>query len=132
MKPETINPPALKRPSGFSHGLRVPAGKLLFIAGETAGSSGEIATDDFAAQFDRALANVLEVVSAAGGKAEDLMTFTIFVTSIREYQASLKPLGEIYRRRMGRHYPCMALVEVTRLVNAAAKVEIQSIAVLGG
>ena len=58
------------------------------------------------------------------------MTFTIFVKSVEEYKASLKPLGERYRKRMGRHYPCMALLEVKAFVNPRAKVEIQAIAVL--
>jgi enamine deaminase RidA (YjgF/YER057c/UK114 family) len=73
---------------------------------------------------------VIEVLQAAGGKPADLMSFTIFVTSVAEYKAALKPLGDRYRRRMGRHFPCMALVEVRALVHPRAKVEIQASAVL--
>jgi enamine deaminase RidA (YjgF/YER057c/UK114 family) len=125
-----LHPSALKKPSGYTHGIVVRGGRTLYIAGQTAASLGEIPSDDFVDQFDRALAAVLEVVKEAGGKPADLMTFTIFVSSVDEYLRSLKPLGERYRKRMGHHYPCMALLEITRFVNPRAKVEIQAIAVL--
>ena len=125
-----LHPAALKKPSGYTHGFLVRGGRTLFIAGQTAASLGEIPNDDFIDQFDRALAAVLEVVTEAGGKPSDLMTFTIFVRSVDEYLRSLEPLGERYRRRMGRHYPCMALLEISRFVNPKAKVEIQAVAVL--
>ena len=125
-----LHPSALKKPSGYTHGFVVSGGRTLYIAGQTAASLGEIPNDDFVDQFDRALAAVLEVVKEAGGKPADLMTFTIFVSSIDEYLRSLKPLGARYQKRMGKHYPCMALLEITRFVNPKAKVEIQAVAVL--
>jgi enamine deaminase RidA (YjgF/YER057c/UK114 family) len=129
-KVHPLHPKSLKQPSGYTHGFLAEGGRTLYIAGQTAASLGPIMNDDFADQFDRALVAVLEVVREAGGKPEDLMTFTIFVTSVDEYIASLKPLGERYRKRMGRHYPCMALLEIQRLVNPRAKVEIVAVAVL--
>ena len=125
-----LHPAALKKPSGYTHGFLVRGGRTLYVAGQTAASLGEIPSDDFVDQFDRALAAVLEVVKEAGGKPADLVTFTIFVSSVDEYLKSLKPLGERYRKRMGRHYPCMALLEISRFVNPKAKVEIQAVAVL--
>ena len=125
-----LHPAALKKPSGYTHGFLVRGGRTLYIAGQTAASLGEIPNDDFVDQFDRALAAVLEVVKEAGGTPSDLMTFTIFVSSVEEYLRSLKPLGERYRKRMGSHYPCMALLEISRFVNPKAKVEIQAVAVL--
>ena len=125
-----LHPSALKKPSGYTQGFVGRGGRTLYIAGQTAASLGEIPNDDFADQFDRALAAVLEVVKEAGGKPADLMTFTIFVSSIDEYLRSLKPLGARYQKRMGKHYPCMALLEITRFVNPKAKVEIQAVAVL--
>jgi enamine deaminase RidA (YjgF/YER057c/UK114 family) len=85
-----------------------------------------------AEQFDQALANVLEVVRTAGGAPGDLATLTIFVTDMDACRAARKALGPRYRARMGSHYPAMALVEVTSLLNPKARVEIQGIAVLGG
>jgi enamine deaminase RidA (YjgF/YER057c/UK114 family) len=125
-----LHPASLKKPSGYTHGFLVQGGRTLYIAGQTAASLGPIPSDDFVDQFDRALAAVLEVVKEAGGKPEDLMTFTIFVSSVQEYLDALKPLGARYRKRMGKHYPCMALLEISRFVNPRAKVEIQAIAVL--
>ena len=127
---DPLHPASLKKPSGYTHGFLVRGGRTLYIAGQTAASLGEIPSDDFVDQFDRALAAVLEVVKEAGGKPADLMTFTVFVKSVDEYTASLKPLGARYRKRMGNHYPCMALLEISRFVNPRAKVEIQAIAVL--
>ena len=77
-----LHPASLKKPSGYTHGFLVTGGRTLFIAGQTAASLGPIMNDDFADQFDRALVAVLEVVREAGGKPEDLMTFTIFVKSV--------------------------------------------------
>ncbi len=125
-----LHPASLKKPSGYTHGFLVKGGRTLYIAGQTAASLGPIPSDDFVDQFDRALAAVLEVVKEAGGLPEDLTTFTIFVSSVEEYLASLKPLGAKYRKRMGNHYPCMALLQISRFVNPRAKVEIQAIAVL--
>jgi NAD(P)-dependent dehydrogenase (short-subunit alcohol dehydrogenase family)/enamine deaminase RidA (YjgF/YER057c/UK114 family) len=128
-----INPTELGAPRGWSNGILAPAGgRMLFIAGQTArDGSGQVPTADFVSQFDRALGNVLAVVGQAGGTPEDIGRFTIYVTDLAQYRASLKPLGEVYRRRIGAHYPAMALVEVTSLVDAQALVEIEATAVLG-
>lgn len=128
-----VNPESLPRPSGFSHGMLVSGGRILFLAGQTAVNiRGDITTDDFVKQFELALQNIVEVVKKAGGTPKDIMTFTIFTTRMAEYKASLRLLTEGYKRRMGDHYPAMALVEVQELVNPKAKVEIQGIAVLEG
>ena len=128
-----INPEELGAPRGWNNGMLAPAGRLLFIAGQTARDrSGQVAGGDFAAQFDQALANVLAVLREAGGEPGDLGRLTIYVTDIAQYRASLQPLGEAYRRRMGRHFPAMALVEVTSLVDERALVEIEATAVLAG
>jgi NAD(P)-dependent dehydrogenase (short-subunit alcohol dehydrogenase family) len=128
-----INPEELGAPRGWSNGLLAAAGgRTLFIAGQTArDGSGRVAPADFVSQFDRALGNVLTVLRAAGGEPGHIGRFTIYVTDMAQYRASLKPLGEAYRRRMGGHYPAMALVEVKGLVDQAAMVEIEATAVLG-
>ena len=128
-----INPEELGAPRGWSNGMLAQAGgRTLFIAGQTArDASGQVAAADFVSQFDRALGNVLAVVRQAGGEPEDIGRLTIYVTDIAQYRAGLKPLGDVYRRRMGTHYPAMALVEVKSLVDQAAVVEIEATAVLG-
>lgn len=127
-----INPIALGTPRGFSHGLVAPAGaRTLFVAGQTAAdASGAIADRQFTAQFDAALGRVLAVVAAAGGQPAHVARMTVFVTDLDAYRDSRKALGEIWRKRMAGHYPAMALVEVSRLVDEGATVEIEATAVL--
>ena len=104
---------------------------MLFVAGQTArGPSGAIESEDFVDQFGLVLDHVLRVVAAAGGEARHIGRMTVYVTDLDAYMASRRRLGEAYRTRMGRHYPAMALVEVRRLVDPGAKVEIEATAVL--
>jgi len=128
-----INPAELGAPRGWNNGMLAQAGgRTLFIAGQTArDGSGQVAAADFGSQFDRALGNVLAVLRQAGGEPGDIGRFTIYVTDMAQYRASLEPLGEAYRRRMGTHFPAMALVEVKSLVDQQAVVEIEATAVLG-
>ncbi len=129
---KVVNPAGLGVPRGYSNGiLAPPGGRLLFVAGQVGWDQDQrIVSDDFAAQFGRALDNVVEVVRAAGGTPRDLARLTIYVTSLDEYRASQRALGEVYRRVMGRHFPAMALVEVKGLVETGAKVEIEGTAVI--
>jgi NAD(P)-dependent dehydrogenase (short-subunit alcohol dehydrogenase family)/enamine deaminase RidA (YjgF/YER057c/UK114 family) len=127
-----VNPEVLGAPRGWNNGMlaRGP-GRTLFIAGQTArDASGRVPASDFVTQFDRALSNVLAVLGAAGGEPRDIGRFTIYVTEMAQYRGSLKPLGEAYRKRMGTHYPAMALVEVRSLVDSNAMVEIEATALL--
>jgi NAD(P)-dependent dehydrogenase (short-subunit alcohol dehydrogenase family)/enamine deaminase RidA (YjgF/YER057c/UK114 family) len=128
-----INPAELGAPRGWNNGMLVQAGgRTLFIAGQTArDGSGQVPAADFVSQFDRALGNVLAVLREAGGEPGDIGRLTIYITDMARYRASLKPLGEVYRRRMGTHFPAMALVEVKSLVDQGAVVEMEATAVLG-
>ena len=127
-----VNPEALGAPRGWNNGMLARgAGRTLFVAGQTArDASGRVPPVDFVTQFDRALANVLAVLGAAGGEPRDIGRFTIYVTEMAQYRGSLEPLGEVYRKRMGTHYPAMALVEVRSLVDPNAVVEIEATALL--
>ena len=127
-----VNPEELGAPRGWNNGMLArSAGRTLFIAGQTArDASGRVPAADFVSQFDRALGNLLAVLAAAGGEPGDIGRFTIYVTEMAQYRGSLKPLGEVYRKRMGTHYPAMALVEVKSLVDPNAVVEIEATAIL--
>ena len=129
---DVVNPAASAPPSGFNHGMLAPSGgRLLLIAGQApTDGSGRVVEQDFAAQFERALRNVLAVVEAAGGEAAHLGRLTIYVTDKREYAAKAKEIGRAYRERMGKHYPAMALVQVAALLEDRAKVEIEATAVI--
>ena len=128
-----INPESLGSPHGYSNGvLSEGGGRLLFIAGQIAWDQNQrITTDDFVEQFDRALANVIAVVTQAGGTASDIARLVIYVTNKIEYRDRTSDVGERYRKHMGKHFPAMALVEVKGLLDDSAKVEIEGIAVLG-
>jgi enamine deaminase RidA (YjgF/YER057c/UK114 family) len=127
-----VNPEHLGAPRGYNNGVLIappPGGHLLFVAGQIGGDRYHaVVGDAFADQFDQALANVLAVVQAAGGTAESIGKLTIFVTSVDEYVAAREEIGRRYRARMGRHFPAMTLVEVRRLVEPGAKVEIEGLA----
>jgi enamine deaminase RidA (YjgF/YER057c/UK114 family) len=129
---DEINPGALGTPRGFNHGLFVPPGfGLLFVAGQTAANAaGEVADVAFVSQFAVALDKTLAVVTAAGGTAEHIVRMTVYVTDMEAYRASRGLLNVIWRERMGRHYPAMALLGVSHLVDADATVEIEATAAL--
>jgi enamine deaminase RidA (YjgF/YER057c/UK114 family) len=131
---EIVNPEALGEPKGWNNGLLAPKnGRLLFVAGQ-AGWESEAPGEPpgFVEQFARALDKVLLVVREARGEAVDLARVTIYVTDLAAYRASMKPLGEAWRARMGKHYPAVALVEVKGLVDRGAMVEIEATAVIAG
>ena len=122
-----VNPPELGAPRGFAHGVIAPlAVRMLFVAGQTAGN----ATTPFAQQFEAALARVVTVVRAAGGRPEHVARMTVYVTDMNAYRTSRSSLGDVWRQHMGSHYPAMSLVAVTALVEEHAMVEIEATAVL--
>jgi enamine deaminase RidA (YjgF/YER057c/UK114 family) len=129
---QIVNPPDLERPRGFSHGIVAPAGRrVLFVAGQTAaGASSDIAHIEFVSQFNEALRRVLHIVRSAGGSADTITRMTIYVTDMEMYRASRVRLAAVWAEHMGRHFPAMALVQVTALVDVGATVEIQADAVL--
>jgi enamine deaminase RidA (YjgF/YER057c/UK114 family) len=128
-----INPESLGAPQGYSNGVLADAGgKLLFVAGQIGwNEKQQIVSDDFVAQFDRALANVVTVVTAGGGSPEQIARLVIYVTNKQEYIERREEVGKAYRAHLGKHFPAMALVEVKGLLEETAKVEIEAVAVLG-
>jgi len=127
-----INPEALGAPTGYSNGLLVEGGaSLLFIAGQIAWDNNQsIVSDDFVEQFDKALANVITVVRAAGGEPDKIVRLVIYVTDKIEYRERTREVGERYRKHMGKHFPAMVLVQVLGLLDDRAKVEIEGMAVI--
>ena len=127
---EVRNPPELSRPTGFSHVVIAQSGRTVYLAGQTAQrADGSIVAGSVAEQFDVAAGNVVTALRAAGADPLDLVSLQIFVTDIAEYLDSRKQVGAAYRRHFGQHYPAMALLEVRRLFDAEAKVELMAVAV---
>jgi enamine deaminase RidA (YjgF/YER057c/UK114 family) len=129
---KSINPESLGAPRGYSNGVLTDAGgRLLFVAGQIGWDEKQtIVSEDFVAQFDRALANVIAVVTEAGGSPEQIARLVIYVTDKAEYVARREEVGKMYRAHLGKHFPAMVLVEVKSLLDDKAKVEIEAAAVL--
>ena len=90
----------------------------------------EFVEASLAGQFEQVLANILAILAEDGAGPENIVRMTCYVTSIDDYLASLREIGAAWKRMLGEHYPAMALVEVVRLVEPAAKVEIEATAVV--
>jgi enamine deaminase RidA (YjgF/YER057c/UK114 family) len=126
MNVERINPPELGRPSGFSHAVSVTQGRMVFLAGQIGlGRDGRVVAGGVVAQFERALANLLAALAAAGGQPPDLVSLTIYIVDLEDYRAHASQIGAAWRRLAGTEYPAMAAVGVTRLWEPEALVEIQ-------
>ncbi len=135
MSVRVINPEEIGAPKGFSHGILAPAsGRILFVAGQNAsrdeGGVEPAIRADFVRQFAVTIDRILAVVREAGGGPQDIGRMTIYTTDMLVYLSSRAALGAAYRKAMGSHYPAMALVEVSDLVDKGAILEIEATAVI--
>ncbi|RJO77030.1 RidA family protein [Nocardia panacis] len=131
MRIDRINPPSLARASGFSHAVR--AGEAVYLAGQTAMTKdGAIVPGGIVEQFRQALTNLLAALAAAGGRPADLVSVTIYLLDIPDYQAHGKRIGTIWRELAGTDYPAMAGIGVRALWQPEALIEIQGTAIVAG
>lgn len=136
MSTQDVIVPAWPAPKGYSNG-RIGTGRVLHVGGQigwdTEGKFPERGLFDanFTAQFAQTLDNVIAVVKAAGGAVEDIAEMTVFVVDMPMYRKARKELAAVWRERLGKHYPAMALVAVKELFEPDALVEIQAVAFLG-
>ncbi len=129
MTMEFLNPPGWPRPRGYANGI-IADGRMIFLAGQVGWTSdGEFETDDFAGQVDQALRNIIQLLQEAGSTPDKIVRMTCFITDKQEYQDRLQDIGRAYRKHIGRHFPVMSVVEVSALMEDAAKVEIEVTAV---
>ena len=127
---EHVNPPSLLPPVGFSHAVVAAPGATVFFGGQT-GHHGDGHLDaHLLAQFHQALRNLVTVMEAAGAQPADLTSLQVYVTDAAAYRALGRELGEAWRAELGRHYPAMALFEVTGLYDPGARVELLATAVI--
>ena len=127
---QILQPPGWARAKGFSNGIAA-SGRLVFIAGQVGWTGvGKWQARDFAGQFRQALENIIAVLQEAKGRPEHIVRLTWYVLDKREYLAALKEVGAAYRELMGRHYPTMAVVQVSGLVEDEARLEIEATAVI--
>ena len=125
-----VNPDGWPTPKGYSNGME-GRGRMVFVAGQIGWTpDGRFETDDFVGQFRQTLANTLAVLKAAGAGPQHIARMTWYVVDKKEYLGRLREIGAAWRELIGPHYPAMALVQVVRLVELAARVEIEATAVL--
>jgi enamine deaminase RidA (YjgF/YER057c/UK114 family) len=125
-----VNPETLSPPRGYSHVVVGAPGTLVALAGQTGHRADGSIDEDLVGQFDQAARNVAEALRAAGGEAAHLIQLLIFITDVAGYRDRREEIGEAYRRHLGRHFPAMALLGVSELVDPRARVEIVGLAVV--
>lgn len=124
-----INPESMASPSGYAHAVR--AGDTVYLGGQTAlDKDMNIVEGGIVEQFVQAFGNVLTSLEEAGGKPEDLVSVTIYLTDVDDYMAHGREIGRLWREMAGRKYPAMAGIGVTRLWQKEALIEIQGVAVI--
>ena len=127
---KTLLPPGWPRPKGYSNGISA-SGRMIFTAGVVGWDEHEFFNSHrMDGQFAQALKNILAILKEDGAGPEHIVRLTIYVTNMQEYLGQRDELAPIWKSIMGSHYPTMALVQVTRLVETAAKIEIEATAVV--
>ncbi len=127
--PVTLQPKGWPTPKGYANGM-MAEGRIVVTGGVVGWDANGIFPDGFVAQARQTLANIRDILAEGGAEPRHLVRLTWYVVDIDEYMASLKDLGRAYREIIGPHYPAMAVVQVVRLVEKAARVEIEATAVV--
>ncbi len=124
-----LQPPGWPRPKGYANGI-LAEGRTVFVGGQIGWDEEGRFPDSFIAQVEQTLRNTLAVLAEAGAGPANVARMTWYVCDIAEYEANLRDLGKVWKATMGEHYPAMALVQVVRLVERQARVEIETTAVI--
>jgi enamine deaminase RidA (YjgF/YER057c/UK114 family) len=128
---EVLLPKSWAPPIGYANGIAVAPGRIVFIAGQVGWDAEQrFHYTEVAPQFDQALQNVLAVLAEAGGRPEHICRITAFCCDKPAYRASRSQLGAIWKRLMGRHYPCMSMIFVSDLLDSPGKIELEATAVV--
>ncbi|MBA3868463.1 MAG: RidA family protein [Anaerolineae bacterium] len=125
-----LQPPEWAKPRGYSNGVAA-SGQIIFISGQIGWDTEcKFQTAEFVGQARQALLNIVAILAEAGGKPEHITRLTWYVVDKNEYLDCGKLLGAVYREVIGNHYPAMSAVQVTALIEDAARVEIEATAVI--
>ena len=128
---EALLPKGWATPIGYANGIAVAPGRIVFIAGQVGWDAQQkFHSTDVAPQFEQALQNVLAVLAEAGGRPEHICRITAFCCDKPAYLAARPQLGGIWKRLMGRHYPCMSMIFVSDLLDSPGKIELEATAVV--
>jgi enamine deaminase RidA (YjgF/YER057c/UK114 family) len=127
--PHLLQPSGWPAPKGYANGIAAD-GRLVVTGGVIGWDTVGHLPEGFVAQVRQTLSNISAILAEGGARPEHLVRLTWYVVDMEEYLANLKALGQAYRDIFGAHYPAMALVQVVRLVEQAARVEIEATAVV--
>ena len=128
---ELLSPDGMVAARGFSHAVAAAPGRTVHVAGQIGvDADGQLAGPDLVSQFDAALGNVVTALAAAGAAPGHVVAMNLYTTAMDEYRGHLREIGAVWRAHMGRHYPAMAMLGVTELVEPRAVIEIVTIAVV--
>ena len=128
---EILLPKGWDAPVGYANGIAVPAGKIVFVAGQVGWDERQkFHSDEIAPQFEQALKNILAVLAEAGGRPEHICRITAYCCDKPAYLAARPQLGRVWRALMGNHYPCMSMIFVSDLLDSPGKIELEATAVL--
>lgn len=130
MTRKTLQPPGWPRPKGYANGIAAE-GRFVFTAGVVGWNGNEVFEhQDFVGQFRQALLNTRAILAEGGAAPSDIVRMTCYVTDKSDYLASLAETGAAWREILGKTFPCMAVVEVSALIEDAARIEIETTAVI--
>ena len=124
-----LQPPGWPQPAGYANGIAA-RGETVFVGGQIGWDAQGRFADGLAAQIGQALQNIVDVLAVAGGTPANIVRLTWFLRDIDDYNANLRDVGRAYRAVMGKTFPAMSVIEVRRLVEPLALVEIEATAVL--
>jgi enamine deaminase RidA (YjgF/YER057c/UK114 family) len=128
---DVLLPPGWTAPAGYANGIAVPAGRIVFIAGQVGWNAQQIfESAELVPQFEQALKNVLAVLAQAGGEAPNICRMTAYCCDKPAYLSARHALGAVWRKLMGRHYPAMSMIFVADLLDHPAKIELEATAVV--
>jgi enamine deaminase RidA (YjgF/YER057c/UK114 family) len=128
---EVLLPKGWDAPVGYANGIAVPAGKIVFVAGQVGWDERQkFHSEEIAPQFEQALKNILAVLAEAGGRPEHICRITAYCCDKPAYLKARPQLGKIWRALMGKHYPCMSMIFVSDLLDSPGKIELEATAVL--
>lgn len=127
---EFLHPQGWKPAKGYANGV-IAEGRVVFLGGQIGWNEAQVfESDDFIDQFRQTLRNIVVLLAEAGGGPENLVRLTWFITDRDAYMNSQKEMGRVYRQLIGRHFPAMSVVQVVKLVEERALIEIEATAVL--
>ena len=128
---DVLLPRGWNPPIGYANGIAVPAGKIVFVAGQVGWDAQQkFHSEEIAPQFEQALKNILAVLAEAGGRPEHICRITAYCCDKQAYLEARPQLGRIWRELMDRHYPCMSMIFVSDLLDTPGKIELEATAVL--